>query len=63
VVAIWQQLAMSDTIADQFISHYYSRLGSTSFYHTLKKALGGNAITSILQIDIDYLTVLVNGTP
>jgi hypothetical protein len=63
VIAIWQQLAVGDTVAAQFISHYFSGLGSASVYDTLKKPLRGCAIAPILQVDIDHFTILASGTP
>jgi hypothetical protein len=62
-MTIWQELASGNTVAGQFISHYCSGLGPTSFYHSLKKMLGGSAITPTLYINVDYFAVLVNGTP
>jgi hypothetical protein len=63
VIAVWQQLAVGGTVAAQFISHYRSGLGSPSFYHTLKKALGCRSITPLLYINISHFIVLVNRTP
>jgi hypothetical protein len=63
VIAIWQQFAVGDTIDAQFISHYYSGLGPTSFYHSLKKTLSIFSITPLVQVDVYDLTVLVNSTP
>jgi hypothetical protein len=63
VTAIWQQLAVGDTVAAQFISHYCSGLGATAFYYSLKTSLRGCTITHILYINIDHFAVLVNGTP
>jgi hypothetical protein len=58
-----KQLTLSDAIAPQFVGHNHPRHLLQALQHSSEEALRGVGITPGLNEDVEYNTILIDGTP
>jgi hypothetical protein len=60
---IQEKLAVSNTVAPQFIGHQSPWLTAMHFQQTLKEPLGCVPVSTRLQQHVDHFTVLIDRSP
>ena len=60
---IWNQLAMCDAVASQFVRHNLPGFTTMCFQQSSEESLSGFAVASTLQKDIDDFSVLIDSAP
>ena len=63
VNCVGDEFPMCNTIASQFIGHYFPGFIMMILQQTYEKALGRLAVASCLQKHIDHLAILINRSP
>jgi hypothetical protein len=58
-----KQLALSDAVASQLVSHDHSRHVLQALEQSPEEALGSIGISPVLNKDVEHNTVLIHGTP
>jgi len=60
---LWKQLALSHTVASQFIGHDHARHILKAFKQSSEESFGRSGMPSWLNEDVEHDAVLINGAP
>ena len=63
MLAVRQCSANRERVAGKLVGDHYPRLGALSVKHPMQETLGGCLIATLLDQDVQYNSVLIDGSP